>query len=187
MFAVRMDPYCVIQSGSESVKTKRAHGTTPPMFEHHKQDIATAITCMQVKMQPSQVDICTGGGRSPNWHQTVTLNLQPGDNDIAVQVRCCTMYSNITCSPGIVWIEYLTHCQLKLMEGQNTALMRSDVFCGFIRCSTTASSAAMMRWQGLWSHSPPSTARATGSGSSESPCSLLPRKALSGAARSSCA
>ena len=31
----------------------------------------------------------TGGGRSPNWHQTVTLQLQPGDNDIAVQVRCC--------------------------------------------------------------------------------------------------
>ena len=51
--------------------------------------------------------LVTGGGRSPNWHQTVTLQLQPGDNDIAVQVWYCTMCLDmpVMASPGKDWMD----------------------------------------------------------------------------------
>lgn len=66
---------------------KDEEGTRYSAHSYLKAGTDSASIPVKKSKQLPQLSIGTGGGRSPNWHQTVTLQLQPGDNDIAVQVR----------------------------------------------------------------------------------------------------
>ena len=96
VLAVKMDPYCVLQSGKESVKTKRAHGMVLAWL-HPYPTITHAAAQRDLLENAANGSLSSaGGGRSPNWHQTVRLELQPGDSEIAVQVCHCITSINAT-------------------------------------------------------------------------------------------
>ena len=179
MAAVRMDPYCVLQSGKESVKTKRAHGLfqsslpishrTKPIFLPQSWRITTF--CMAQGAAGAPIGI-----RQFAWNcSQATRKLLSRHVRIIFPIKKeCSIVQHDSCNTPLT-------CHGILIK-------HLHVGCVHIRCSTTASSVPTMRWREQWSQYPARIVRGTGRGSSGWPCSLLPEQAkgLCGAAKSSC-
>lgn len=83
-----MDPYCTLQLGGASAKTKKAYGdyqspnsaqskSTGENFTGLSQG---AVACLYY------YTLLSGGGRNPNWRECLRLEMQPGCNELSVTV-----------------------------------------------------------------------------------------------------